>query len=152
MQNMKNRIWVVLLLLSFTGCKEYEEIQFLGLKELRVNGVKNGKLLISTKAQFNNPNNFKGKLKSASIYVFFKGDTLAHVTHIDKIPVAPNSNFSVPLALEASMDKLQKGLFSNLASLLRKKSVELEFKGDIKVSSFGFTQMIPISYKEEIEF
>ena len=149
---MKNRILVVLILLSFVGCKNYEEIEFLGLKEVKVNGVKNGELLISSKAVFNNPNDFKGKLKSANIYALYKGDTLANVTPVEKVVVEPNEKFDVPLALNVSMNKLQKGLLSNLASLLRKRSVEIEFTGNIKVSSFGFNQTIPVNYKEDISF
>ena len=149
---MKKILLFGVIIFSAMGCKEYEEIQFLGLKEVKVNGIRNGNLLLSTNAEFNNPNKFKGKLKSASIYVLLKGDTLAHVTNVDKLVVAPNSKFIVPLTMEVSMDKLQKGLFSNLTALFKKKSVELEFKGNMKVASFGFTQTIPVSYKEEISF
>jgi len=149
---MKNIVLLLVITLSVIACKQYEEIQFLGLQDVKVNGIKEGKLLINTNATFNNPNSFKGKLKSADIYVFYKGDTLARVTNVKKLSVAPNSKFNVPLSLEVSMSKLQKGLLSNLASLFKKKSVELEFKGNIKVASFGFSQTIPVSYKEEIKF
>ncbi len=149
---MRKTLFFLLVVLSIVSCKEYEEIQFLGLKEVKVNGIKEGNLLLSTKASFNNPNEFKGKLKSADIYVLFKGDTLAHISHIEKITVAPSANFDVPLSMEVSMDKLQKGLLSNLSALFKKKSVELTFTGNIKVASFGFTQTIPVNYKEEIEF
>ncbi|MCF6359148.1 MAG: LEA type 2 family protein [Cyclobacteriaceae bacterium] len=149
---MKKIVLFLVIAFSTIACKEYEDIQFLGLKDVKVNGIKNGKLLIRTNAAFHNPNDAKGKLKSANIYVLYQGDTLAHVTHIEKLVVGANTNFEVPLSLEISMNKLQKGLLSNLASLLRKKSVELEFKGNIKVASFGFAQTIPISYKEQIEF
>ena len=149
---MKNRILVVLILLSFAGCKNYEEIQFLGLNEVKVNGVKNGYLQISANAAFNNPNDFKGKLKSANIYALYQGDTLANVSNVEKVSVGPNTDFNVPLSLEVSMSKLQKGLLSNLASLIRKRSVEIEFTGNIKVSSFGFAQTIPVNYKEDIQF
>ena len=149
---MKKIILFLAIALSTVACKDYEEIQFLGLKEVKVNGIKNGDLLLSTKAIFNNPNSFKGKLKSANIYVLYKGDTLANVTNINKLEVSPNSDFDVPLNMAISIDKLQKGLLSNLTSLFKKKSVELEFKGNVKVASFGFTQTIPISYKEEISF
>lgn len=149
---MKKVLLFIMIAFSTLGCSEYEEIQFLGLKEVKVNGIRNGVLLLSTQASFNNPNSFKGKLKSADIYVLYKGDTLAHVTNVDKLSVPPNSNFNVPLSLEVSMDKLQNGLLSNIASLFKKKSVELEFKGNIKVASFGFSQTIPVSYKEEIKF
>jgi len=149
---MKSIVLFLVIAISSIGCKEYEEIQFIGLQDVKVNGIKGGNLLISTNAAFHNPNNFKGKLKSANIYVLYKGDTLAEVTNIDKISVAPSSKFLVPLSMGISISKLQTGLLSNLASLIRKKSVELEFKGNIKVASFGFTQTIPVSYKEDIEF
>ena len=149
---MKKSIISFLVLLGSIGCKQYEEIQFVGLKEVKVNGVKNGELLISSQAVFNNPNSFKGKLKSANIYALYKGDTLANVRPVGKVAVGPNANFDVPLSLNVSMDKLQKGLLSNLASLLRKRSVEIEFTGNIKVSSFGFSQTIPVHYKEDIAF
>ncbi len=149
---MKNTILFLIIAFSAIACKEYEEIQFLGLRDVKVNGIKEGNLLISANAAFKNPNNFKGKLKNANIYVLYNGDTLAHVTNVEKILVAPNSEFNIPLSMGISMSKLQTGLLSNLASLIRKKSVELEFKGNVKVASFGFTQTIPVSYKEEIEF
>lgn len=146
---MKN-ILIIALAIFVSGCADYEQITFLHLKDAKVNGIKNGEILISTKAVFNNPNDFKGKVKSANIYVLYKGDTLAHVKNVEKLKVAPNSTFEMPLSLTVSMDKLQKGLLSNLASLLRKRSVELEFKGNIKVGSFGLTQNIPVNYKETI--
>ncbi len=149
---MKKNLAIFLILTSFMGCHNYEEIRFLGLQEVKVNGIKNGNVLISANAVFNNPNNFKGKLKSINIYALYKGDTLAHVTHVEKAIVEANTNFKIPLSLKASLSKLQKGLFSNLASLIRKRVVELEFTGNIKVSTFGFTQTIPITYKEEIAF
>jgi len=149
---MKRIVLFLVIAISVIGCKQYEEIQFIGLQDVKVNGIKGGNLLISTNAAFHNPNDFKGKLKSANIYVLYKGDTLAEVINIDKISVAPSSRFLVPLSMEISITKLQSGLLSNLASLISKKSIELEFKGNIKVASFGFTQTIPVSYKEDIEF
>ncbi len=149
---MKKILLFLIIAFSTIGCGEYDQIQFLGLKEVKVNGIRNGVLLLSTQANFKNPNSFKGKLKSADIYVLYKGDTLAHVTNVEKLSVPPNSDFNVPLSLEVSMDKLQKGLLSNIASLFKKKSVELEFKGSIKVASFGFSQTIPVNYKEEVTF
>ena len=146
---MRNILLVTIAVFAL-GCADYEPITFLYLKDAKVNGIKNGELSISTKAVFNNPNDFKGKLKSADIYVLYQGDTLAHVQHVEKLTVAPNSDFELPLSLGVSMDKLQKGLLSNLASLLRKRSVELEFKGEIKVGSFGLSQKIPVNYKETI--
>jgi len=127
---MKSIVLFLVIAISSIGCKEYEEIQFIGLQDVKVNGIKGGNLLISTNAAFHN----------------------AEVTNIDKISVAPSSKFLVPLSMGISISKLQTGLLSNLASLIRKKSVELEFKGNIKVASFGFTQTIPVSYKEDIEF
>ncbi len=149
---MLKKIVFYTMVLLLAGCVSYEDIQFLGLKNVQVNGIKNGDLSIGANATFHNPNNIKGKLKSADIYVLLKGDTLAHVTHVDKIVVAPISDFNVPLALAVSIDKLQNGILSNLASLFKKKAIELEFIGNIKVASFGFTQTIPINYKTEIEF
>lgn len=150
---MKKSIFVFVLLVSLVGChSNYEEIQFLRLKDVKVKGISDGDLKVSTIAVFHNPNKFKGKLKSVNISVFYKGEKLADVEHLDRLTVKPESNFDVPLTLAVSMDKLQKGLLSNLASLLRKRSVELEFKGDIKVGTFGFSQNIPVNYKQELQF
>jgi len=149
---MKNNLLIGLIIFITSGCATYAPITFLHLKEVKVNGIKNGKLLVSANAIFNNPNEFKGKLKNADIYVVYNGDTLANIRHIEKLTVGPNTDFEVPLYLEVSIYKLQKGLLSNLASLIRKRSVDLEFKGDIKVGSFGLTQKIPIKYTATIEF
>jgi LEA14-like dessication related protein len=149
---MKNKLVIFLVLVIVASCSKYEPITFLKLKDVKVKGIKNGNLDIGAFAIFNNPNKFKGKLKSVNIYVLYLGDTLANVHQVEKLKVAANSTFEVPLSVTVSIKKLQKGLLSNLASLLRKRSAELEFTGNVKVGSFGLTHTIPVKYAHEIEF
>jgi len=149
---IRNKILIGLTLIFLSSCSYQEPITFLRLKEVKVNGINNGELLLSAEALFNNPNSLKGKIKKVNIYVLYRGDTLANVHHINKMNVPANSNFSVPLSLAISINQLQKGLLSNLSSLLRKKSVELEFKGNIKVGVWGINQKIPVDYSETIAF
>jgi len=149
---IQNKILIGVALIFLSSCSFQEPITFLRLQEVKVNGIENGEILLTTDALFNNPNSGKGKIKKVNIYVLYKGDTLANVHQIEKMNVPANSNFKVPLSLAISINKLQKGLLSNLASLLRKKSVELEFKGYVKVGAWGINQKIPVDYAETIEF
>lgn len=149
---MIKNLLVVAVLVVVMGCSYEEPITFLRLQEVKVNGIKNGELLLSTRALFNNPNGAGGRIKKVNIYVLHRRDTLAIVHETNKLKISPNANFSLPLSLRISIDKLQSGLLSNLSSLLQSRTVKLDFVGDIKVSSWGVSQKIPVSYSEKVKF
>lgn len=151
---MKKKLIGVILLLAIisSGCSYEEPIKFLYLREVKVNGVDDGKLLVSGNAVFENPNKLKGKIKKVDIYVIHKGDTLARVNEINKMKVPANGEFSVPLTMKLSINKLQKGLLSNLVSIISHRTVDLSFSGNIKVSSWGISQKVPVEYAESIRF
>lgn len=148
----KNLILFLGVLLVASGCSYDEPISFLYLREVKVNGVEDGDLLISAKAVFKNPNNVKGRLKKVEILVIHQGDTLASVHEVNKMKVPANDEFSVPLSMKISIDKLQKGLLNNLVSLISKRTVDLTFQGNIKVASWGISQKVPVDYSETIKF
>ena len=150
---MKNNLILFLTLaLTSISCSYEEPITFVRLQEVKVNGVENGDLLLSAKAVFDNPNSVQKKKKKVDIVVLHKGDTLAIVHQTQKLKVPANDQFSVPLSMKIDINKLQKGLLSNLASLISKRAVELEFKGSIKISSWGVSQKVPVDYSEKVKF
>lgn len=149
---MIRNLIIVVVLGVLTSCSYEKSITFLRLQEVKVNGIKNGELLLSTKALFNNPNDAGGRIKKVNIYVLHRRDTLAIVHETNKLKVSPNANFSVPLSLSVSINKLQSGLLSNLSSLLQSRAVKLDFVGEIKVSSWGVSQKIPVNYSEKVKF
>lgn len=151
---MKNLslVTLVMLLLIFTGCSYEEPVTFIRLQEVKINGIDEGDLLLSTKAVFMNPNNVRGKIKKVEIAVVHRRDTLAIVRQTGKQRIPANNQFYVPLSLKISINRLQKGLLSNLSNLITRRTVELDFKGSIKVSSWGVNQKVPIDYSEKIKF
>lgn len=66
---MKNLslVTLVMLLLIFTGCSYEEPVTFIRLQEVKINGIDEGDLLLSTKAVFMNPNNVRGKIKKLKL-------------------------------------------------------------------------------------
>ncbi len=142
----------LLIALIFWGCKTYEPMEFVSFNNVAVNGIANGNLLVSADAIFYNPNQLKAQLKAVDIYVIYQQDTLAQVAQVEKMPIASQAEFAVPLKVRVSLAKLQQGLLDNLASLFNERSVDLTFIGNIKATSHGFSQTIPVNYTQEITF
>ena len=105
---------------------------------------------LTAEADFYNPNNVSGKLKSIDIEVLLKEKSLARITQTKHFKIEKNANFSIPINVSFAMKDLQNGFLDNLLTIVSGKKLMIRFKGEIKVSTWGFTQTVPVSYYEEV--
>ena len=149
---MKSFIPVMLIILTFSSCHFEEPLRFEKIKNVKLTGLKDGFINLTAEAYFFNPNNVSGKLKSFDLNVSLDGNSLAHITQNEKNTISKNASFSVPFNATLAMKDIQKGFLDNIISILSGNKVKLHFEGEIKVSTWGFTQTVPVNYFEEVRF
>lgn len=137
--------------LTFSACKFEEPVAFKLIDDVKIESIRNGIVTLSAKAVFNNPNEIKGKLKDVDIQVNLDGKTLAQITQVETLAIAPNAEFSIPINIQFKMADAQQGLLNNLMNILTGNYIKLHFIGDIKVSTFIVSQKVKVDYYEEVK-
>ncbi|RLD23992.1 MAG: hypothetical protein DRI71_03910 [Bacteroidetes bacterium] len=83
--------------------------------------------------------------------VFLTNSSLARISQQEHFTIEKNSSFSIPFAASFAMEDIQKGFLDNLLSIVTGKKLKLHFTGEIKISTWGFTQTVPVDYYEEVK-
>lgn len=143
-----NSYFLIFILLS--SCTFEENVKFEQIKNVKLVGVKDGMLNLIAEADFYNPNNVSGKLKSIDLEVLLKDKSLARITQTDHFKLEKNAKFTIPINVSFAMADIQNGFLDNLLTIVSGKKLMIHFKGEIKVSTWGFTQTVPVSYYEEV--
>lgn len=148
---MRKLFTLTVLVFGLVGCKFEEPVQFLMIDDVKIVSIKDGIANLEAKAVFNNPNEIKGKLKSVNIKVDLDEKSLATITQSESLTIEPKAEFTIPINIQFAMEDVQEGLLSNLMNILTGNKIRLHFVGDIKVSTFIFTQTVKVDYYEEVK-
>ena len=140
----------LLIFILLSSCTFEENVKFEQIKNVKLDGVKDGMVNLTADADFYNPNNVTGKLKTVDLEVLLKDKSLARITQTNHFKIDKNANFSIPINVSFAMADLQENFLDNLLAIVSGNKLTLHFKGEIKVSTWGFTQTVPVSYYEEV--
>lgn len=132
------------------GCRFEEPVTFRKIDKVKVESIEDGIVNISAEAEFYNPNELGGKLKKVDINVSIGETKLARVFQVSPQKIEAQSNFSVPIQLQFALEDAQQGLLHNLLAIVTSDKVKLHFLGEIRVSTWGFSQRVPVDYYEEV--
>lgn len=147
MKVFKSYLFIFILLSS---CTFEENVKFEQIKNVKLAGIKDGMVKLTAEADFYNPNNVSGKLKAVDLEVLLKDKSLARITQTNHFRIDKNADFSIPINVTFPMENIQNGFLDNLLTIVSGNKLTIHFKGEIKVSTWGFTQTVPVSYYEEV--
>lgn len=139
-------IWMTLF-----SCSVKEKPEFLYVENIKVAQSTSKYVTITADAQFLNPNDIGGNLKTDEIKVFVNDNPLASVsTKSFKVPA--KKEFSIPLKANIPTDSIfsNKNLGGLIGSLFNKK-IKIRYKGDIIYKVFGFSYTYNIDKTERIK-
>ena len=146
------RFYVLIIFSVFlTGCKFEENVEFKKIDNVKVESIIDGIVSLSGEAEFYNPNEIAGKLKGVDIEVALNEKVLAEISQSQTLKIEKEAAFQVPFTARFKLEDVQDGLLSNLLNIIRGNKIKLHFRGEIKVSTWGFTQKVPVDYYEEVK-
>ena len=148
---MKITIPFVLALFLLSTCTFEEDVKFEKINNVKLTSVEDGMVNLTAEAFFYNPNDIGGKIKSIDLEVFLANSSLAQISQHENFTIQKNSSFSIPFNASFAMEDIQKGFLNNLLNIVTGKKIKLHFTGEIKVSTWGYTQTVPIDYYDEVK-
>ena len=90
-------------------------------------------------------------MNKVDIVVHYKDQEMAQISEQSSVKVEGLKDFVIPLDVNLDLQKLQDNWLNNLDHILQDKSVELHFKGSIRVKFHGIGYNIPVDYIERIK-
>ncbi|NNL15753.1 MAG: LEA type 2 family protein [Flavobacteriaceae bacterium] len=148
---MKKVIILLTITLTVFSCKVKEKPEFLRLENIKVLESTSDNVTLAADAFFLNPNDIGGELKSDGIKVFVNDNEMATVSS-ESFKVPAKKEFSIPLKAKIPADRIFSG--KNIGGLiggLLSKKLKVQYKGNIKYKTLGFTYTYDIDKTEDVK-
>ncbi|MDH5598490.1 MAG: hypothetical protein OEY34_05170, partial [Cyclobacteriaceae bacterium] len=92
----KYLILLAFIAIGFSSQAQFKNIDYKGISNVRVEGMKDGKLIVVADASFYNPNKISLKIRAAKIIVNTDGGKLADARAVERVKIKPKSAFTIP--------------------------------------------------------
>ncbi len=135
------------LLLS---CEPPKQPIFRYLENIKFSEISPQNINIHGSAVFYNPNTFPLELVETDIQVALDDRWLGKVAVLENISIEASKKFSLPLALSLPTDKFFENV-GDMFALLSRKTVNLRYRGFIRVKVRGITFRVPIEEQQQVQ-
>jgi LEA14-like dessication related protein len=156
------RLTILMLIISsmmlLGGCGKFEDISIHGMKDLKLRGIKDGRILINLTLNIENPNNRKITISKIYLKAWMNKRELGVLKNSEKIVMKPNSreDYVVPveIVLRTPADIFK---FTNISQdIIKDLTIEGYIKGKalciskkVNIEKQPFTKLLN-SYKHKL--
>jgi hypothetical protein len=152
---MKNILYFTLLIIIISSCSINKQPTFIKVDNVKVASFSGDTIRLKAEAFFTNPNDVGGKISTDEIKVILNGAEVAQVSS-EEFKVPARKDFTIPLVVVIPAGKVfennKNGILGGLLNSFLKKSIKVQFKGDIKYKVFGYSSVYPVDQIQEIKF
>jgi hypothetical protein len=152
---MKNILYFTLLIIIISSCSVNKQPTFIKVDNVKVASFSGDTIRLKAEAFFTNPNDVGGKISTDEIKVILNGAEVAQVSS-EEFKVPGRKDFTIPLVVVIPAGKVfennKNGILGGLLNSFLKKSIKVQFKGDIKYKVFGYSSVYPVDQIQEIKF
>jgi len=151
---MKKLVYFSLLFLLINSCAVKKKPVFVKVDNVKIVSVMSDTIRLKAEAFFKNPNAIGGEISTDEIKVIINGAELAQVSS-EAFKVPARKDFIIPLLVVIPAKRVfennKNGLIGGLINSILNKSIKVQFKGDLKYTVLGFSNIYPIDKTEEIK-
>ena len=152
---MKNFLYFTVLFIFISSCSVQKQPIFLKVDNVKVASFTGDTIRLQATAFFENPNDVGGKISTDEIKVIVNGAQVAQVSS-EAFKVPARKEFAIPLIVIIPANKVFKnnknGILGGLLTSFLKKSIKVQFKGEIKYKVLGFSSVYFVDQIQEIKF
>jgi hypothetical protein len=152
---MKNILYFTLLIIIISSCSVNKQPTFIKVDNVKVASFSGDTIRLKAEAFFTNPNDVGGKISTDEIKVILNRAEVAQVSS-EEFKVPGRKDFTIPLVVLIPAGKVfennKNGILGGLLNSFLKKSIKVQFKGDIKYKVFGYSSVYPVDQIQEIKF
>ena len=146
---IKRLLIYIPILLLLNGCFEYEEVDFKGVQDFKLENTSSEQLLIRLDLKVDNPNTYNITIKPATLDIFVNGKFAGKTKMKEKIVLKKKTTGVYPLYLQAKTKDIMGALSGSLGSFLSGK-VKVGIKGDVKAKAYGVGKKFYLNEEETV--
>ena len=140
--------YYILLFLVFFSCKPIEPVEFIEIKNVKVDNLADNEIKISADLILNNPNKVKIIISQINIGIYAEDILLVKIDDNNKLELSNSTDTKINIQGDIDVKNLEKFLNQRgIAILLRNEKISLKFKGAIEVKAYGIKDVIDIDYQ-----
>ncbi len=138
---------LILFFVILIGCKPIEPIEFVEIKNVKVNSLQNNKLKISADIILNNPNKVKIFISKVNVGVYAENVLLVKIDEENERELSNMTESTIDIQGDVDVKNLESFINQKgLALLFGNKKISLKFKGEIEAKVYGIRDIILIDY------
>ena len=142
---MKKKI--TLIFLVFFGCRPIEPVEFIEIKNVRIDNLQNNELKISSDIILDNPNKVKIVISKVDVGIFAEDILLVKIDDDNPRELLNSSQSRINIIGDVDIKNLEKFINQKGISLLiGNEKISLKFKGEIEAKAYGIKDLIKIDY------
>ena len=116
----------------------YEDVKFQGVEKFKMGNFSKEEVSFTINVKVYNPNNYKIKVKSATLDVLNSKDKKIGELHVlDKLVLNKNESGSYPVNIKARLSDLLLSGGGSVMDLVKSRNTNFRFRGKIKVKARG---------------
>ncbi len=141
-------LFLLIGLLFFTSCMEYEELRVISIGKISLDGIEGNTANVNINVELDNPNFFGIKVKPTSLDVFVEDEYMGKAVLHDKLKIKKRStsNYNVKLELVG-----ESGIMRKAVKYVLKKDLKIRIKGYVKGSVYGFPKKILVDETKTVD-
>lgn len=146
---MKRLGVIAAFFMLFTSCLTFQELDFKGIEDVKVNEFSQKGIDVEIKANIYNPNNYNIKIVDSDLD-FYLGGVKVGRGNIDKnITLKKKLEKTYTFRLKADPGQMQLGL-GTIMQMLFTQTATVGVKGTIKGRALGMSQKVPVEFEQKI--
>ncbi|MEZ4937487.1 MAG: LEA type 2 family protein [Crocinitomicaceae bacterium] len=144
---LKLGVKFIILIFFLCSCMTYQDVQFQGVSNFKVDKIDKEQVKLKFDARINNPNNYNITVRANNVDLGVNGKSLAKGDVGKKVVIKKNASDAYPVEVTVKFKDLMSGLGSSLVNMFGGGSINLEIKGNAKVSAKGLSKKFPLEFE-----
>lgn len=142
--------YLSIILIILYGCKPIEPVNFIEIKDAKINSSKNNELFISAQIILENPNKVKITINKVDVDIYVENTVIVSIEDDKPRELIESSKSTIDIEGEVNLKNLEDFLNKKgLAIILGNDDVSLKFIGKIEAKAYGIKDEIDINYTIE---
>ena len=112
------------------------------IKNFKYLGISGNDVKVSATIEITNKSNFRLEINSFDLRLFYNGKKFADVVSTKKIIIEPNKSFDITGVGIINVNDIKEGLPSFLSDVLKKKPINIEVEGYLKIKFMNINSTI----------
>ena len=134
----------------FFNCTVTEKPEFISLENIKVVDSNIETITLNADANFINPNDLGGNLKTDNMKVYINETEVANF-ETKNFEVPSSKNFTIPLKVAVATDSIINKNIGGLLGSLISQRLKVRFKGEIDYKVFGYSSSYSVDKTQNIK-